>query len=167
VKLLERDGPLAALRRALADARRREGRVALVAGGAGLGKTSLVRAFLEGVDDRADGRDELRAQLQEHGARAGQVLGDERVEQSAGHPALHDDPAERRRRGQRVVVVDRVAVAGDLGEPGDVPGADRAGALRALPDLGAPVDQTVVVMRSSFPVVTRRCTPGGPRSSRR
>ncbi|GAA4677272.1 AAA family ATPase [Pseudonocardia yuanmonensis] len=44
-ELLERDAALAALRTALADAGRGEGRVVLVGGEAGIGKTSLVRAF--------------------------------------------------------------------------------------------------------------------------
>jgi DNA-binding CsgD family transcriptional regulator/tetratricopeptide (TPR) repeat protein len=52
MRLLERDGALVDLRRALADACRGEGRVALVGGGAGFGKTSLVRAFVEGLDGR-------------------------------------------------------------------------------------------------------------------
>ena len=47
--LLERDEALADLHAALGSARRGEGRVALVSGGAGLGKTSVVRAFLAGV----------------------------------------------------------------------------------------------------------------------
>lgn len=48
--LLEREAALADLTAALAAARRGEGRVALVSGGAGLGKTSVVRAFLAGLD---------------------------------------------------------------------------------------------------------------------
>ena len=48
--LLERAEALACLDVALAAARRGEGRVALVSGGAGMGKTSVVRAFLAGLD---------------------------------------------------------------------------------------------------------------------
>src|SRR6478752_6768943 len=48
--LLERDAPLDCLAAALASARAGAGRVALVSGGPGLGKTSLVRAFLDGLD---------------------------------------------------------------------------------------------------------------------
>ncbi|WP_343944829.1 AAA family ATPase, partial [Pseudonocardia zijingensis] len=48
--LLERDEALADLHAALGSARRGQGRVALVSGGAGLGKTSVVRAFLAGLD---------------------------------------------------------------------------------------------------------------------
>ena len=44
----------------------------------------------------------------------------ERVEQARGHAALDDDRAEPARRGELGVVVDRVAVAGDLGEERDV-----------------------------------------------
>lgn len=45
--MLERDVELAALRRALADTLGESGRVALVSGEAGIGKTTLVRAFAE------------------------------------------------------------------------------------------------------------------------
>ena len=48
--LLEREAALADLDVALAAARRGRGRVALVSGGAGMGKTSVVRAFLAGLD---------------------------------------------------------------------------------------------------------------------
>jgi DNA-binding CsgD family transcriptional regulator/tetratricopeptide (TPR) repeat protein len=48
--LLEREAALADLDVALAAARRGRGRVALVSGGAGMGKTALVRAFLAGLD---------------------------------------------------------------------------------------------------------------------
>ncbi|MCE0765413.1 AAA family ATPase [Pseudonocardia kujensis] len=48
--LLEREEALADLDGALAAAQRGRGRVAVVSGGAGLGKTSVVRAFLAGLD---------------------------------------------------------------------------------------------------------------------
>jgi predicted ATPase len=48
--LLEREEALADLDVALAAARSGRGRVALVSGGAGMGKTSVVRAFLAGLD---------------------------------------------------------------------------------------------------------------------
>ena len=48
--LLEREKALADLDVALAAARRGQGRVALVSGDAGMGKTSVVRAFLAGLD---------------------------------------------------------------------------------------------------------------------
>ena len=50
MELLERESPLDCLAAGLASARTGAGRVALVSGGAGLGKTSLVRAFLDGLD---------------------------------------------------------------------------------------------------------------------
>jgi DNA-binding CsgD family transcriptional regulator/tetratricopeptide (TPR) repeat protein/GTPase SAR1 family protein len=50
--LLEREEELATLFEALSDARLGQGRVMLVAGEAGAGKTSLVRAFCHGVGDR-------------------------------------------------------------------------------------------------------------------
>lgn len=49
--LLEREAALATLRTALADAQGGEGRVVLVAGEAGIGKTSLVRAFTAAAAD--------------------------------------------------------------------------------------------------------------------
>jgi len=51
--LLERDEQLATLFEALSDARLGHGRVVLVAGEAGAGKTSLARGFCEAVADRA------------------------------------------------------------------------------------------------------------------
>jgi hypothetical protein len=50
--LLERESELADLDAALAMARAGQGRVALVSGSAGMGKTSVVRAFLAGIDSR-------------------------------------------------------------------------------------------------------------------
>ena len=51
--LLERERFLETLREALASARRGDGRLALVSGEAGVGKTSLVRAFCASVRDDA------------------------------------------------------------------------------------------------------------------
>jgi DNA-binding CsgD family transcriptional regulator/tetratricopeptide (TPR) repeat protein len=53
VELLEREGELAAFEDALAHASRGEGRVLLVSGEAGIGKTSLVRRLSERIGDRA------------------------------------------------------------------------------------------------------------------
>jgi predicted ATPase len=52
MQLLERESALAELDAALGAARAGQGRVALVSGGAGMGKTSVVRAFLAGLDAR-------------------------------------------------------------------------------------------------------------------
>ena len=52
MRLLERESALADLDAALAMARAGQGRVALVSGSAGMGKTSVVRAFLAGLDTR-------------------------------------------------------------------------------------------------------------------
>ena len=46
---------------------------------------------------RADRRAEVPVDVQEHAARAREVLGDDRVEQPGRHAALHDDPAEAAR----------------------------------------------------------------------
>ena len=51
VELLERDLALATLANALASATRGEGRVVLVTGEPGIGKTWLVRQFLEDLND--------------------------------------------------------------------------------------------------------------------
>src|SRR3712207_1763039 len=61
--LLERDDASAVLDRALADALSGRGRVVLVAGEAGVGKTSLVRSFAEQIDRLGAGTD---AELAEH-----------------------------------------------------------------------------------------------------
>ena len=50
MRLLERESALADLGAALAAARAGRGRVALLSGGAGMGKTSVVRTFLAGLD---------------------------------------------------------------------------------------------------------------------
>ncbi|HVG66763.1 MAG TPA: AAA family ATPase, partial [Gaiellales bacterium] len=52
MQLLERESALADLDAALTSARAGRGRVALVSGGAGMGKTSVARAFLTGLDAR-------------------------------------------------------------------------------------------------------------------
>ncbi|SDL66998.1 helix-turn-helix transcriptional regulator [Aliiruegeria lutimaris] len=53
MELLERDEPLDRLRAALASAQARQGRVVAITGEAGLGKTTLVRAFLSGPEIRS------------------------------------------------------------------------------------------------------------------
>ena len=64
----------------------------------------LVVARLEHLDLGGDlvagphRRLEAPVDVQEHAARAGQVLGDDRVQQPGRDAALHDDPAEARRR---------------------------------------------------------------------
>ena len=54
--LLERDLQLATLQTYAADARRGDGRLVLVSGEAGIGKSSLVEAFVDGLEDNADTR---------------------------------------------------------------------------------------------------------------
>src|SRR6187397_2613833 len=51
MRLLERELQLGALREYAADARREDGRLVLVSGEAGIGKSSLVEAFVEGLID--------------------------------------------------------------------------------------------------------------------
>jgi PhnB protein len=70
--------------------------------------------------------------VQEDAARSRQVLGDDGVEQPRRDAALDDDPAEARRGSRLSVVVERVAVAGQLGEELDVTSAD-------LPRPGGPL----------------------------
>src|SRR5690606_12417000 len=65
---------------------------------------------------RPHGGEEAQVQLQEHGPRPGQVLGDDGVEDRAGDPALDDDLAEAAGGGGRLVVVERVAITADGGE---------------------------------------------------
>src|SRR5512143_747984 len=45
--LIERDEPLAALRRYLAEATKTDGQLVLIRGEAGIGKTAILRAFIE------------------------------------------------------------------------------------------------------------------------
>ena len=64
--------------------------------------------------------------IQKHRARPRQLLGHNGIQDGAGDPALDDDFPEPRRLGRRFVVVQRVAVAADLGEQGDVVVTDSA-----------------------------------------
>ena len=75
-----------------------------------------------GGDDVAGpgGCTEVPVDVEEHAAGTGQVLGDQRVEEAGGHAALDDDPTEAARRGECLVVVQRVAVTGHRREPSDV-----------------------------------------------
>jgi hypothetical protein len=107
----------------------------------GQGRDRLVGSG--GRDRRAGGdhvarpyrREEAPRHLEEDAARTGQLLRDECVEQARGDAALDDAGTEPARGGEVVVVVDRVAVAGDLGEEHDVallhrPGPRGSGADR-------------------------------------
>ena len=77
----------------------------------------------------------LQSVVQEDRAGAGEVLGDDGVQQAGGDAALDDDPAEARSRGDGLVVVERVAVAGQLGEELDVPRRDAARAAGGVADV--------------------------------
>ena len=95
----------------------------------------LVLAQLEHLDlgrdlvAGADRRAEAPVDVEEDAARPGQVLGDDGVQQPGRHAALHDDAAEAERAAGVLVVVQRVAVAGQLGEQLDV-ARRRSAALR-------------------------------------
>jgi hypothetical protein len=82
----------------------------------------------------SDGREEPPPHFQEDAPGAGQILGDNRVQKSARHAALHDDPAEAARSGDRLVVVERVPVARDLGEELDAACGDHARPARRVAD---------------------------------
>ena len=73
--------------------------------------------------------------LEEDAAGSGQLLRHECVEEAGGDATLHDDSAEPRPGGELGVVVDRVAVAGDLREELDVARRDGTGAGRRGPDV--------------------------------
>src|SRR5689334_19207054 len=79
----------------------------------------LVRArggHLDLAGDHVAGTDrgrELPCDLEEDRARAGKILGDNRVQDGARDPALDDDLAEARGAGCGLVVVERIAVARD------------------------------------------------------
>ena len=68
----------------------------------------------------------------------GEVLGHDRVEQAGGDAALDDDAAEPRPAATALVVVQRVPVAGDLGEQLDVAPGDGAGPPGGVADVHAP-----------------------------
>ena len=58
--------------------------------------------------------------MEEHAPGPGEVLGDDGVEEPGSDPALDDDAAEAGGAGGLLVVVERVAVAGQLREELDV-----------------------------------------------
>jgi hypothetical protein len=109
-EVLEREGPLAVLRDALSAAVAGHGSVALVTGEAGIGKTSLVRAFAAGAPDairvRHDrvrggaGRAVAPGHLVGGGGRQQLALA-RRVQDAAVAVAAHDEPVERLARAER------------------------------------------------------------------
>jgi hypothetical protein len=56
----------------------------------------------------------------ENCARAWEILGDHRIQQTRSDTTLHDQAAEGRSGGERSVVVEGISVAGHLGEHRDV-----------------------------------------------
>ena len=78
---------------------------------------------------------EAPVDVQEHASRPGQVLGHDRVQQSRGHAALDDQPAEARPGSCLLVVVERIPVTGQLGEELDVPFRHPAAAAGDVADL--------------------------------
>src|SRR5262245_62275072 len=97
------------------------------------GGHGLVLAQADDLDLRGDlvagldRRQEAPVGVEEYRAGAGQVLGDDCVEQPGRHTSLYDHAPEPGRGRRLLVVVQRVAVAGELGEQFDVPHADGAG----------------------------------------
>jgi hypothetical protein len=90
-----------------------DGHAVGVGDGRAQARDRLVLADLEHLDlggdlvPGSDGREEPSPpHLQEDAPGAGQILGDDRVQKSARHPALHDDAAEAARSGDRLVVVE-------------------------------------------------------------
>src|SRR4029450_12717168 len=60
------------------------------------------------------GGEEAPVGVEEHGAGAGEILGDDSIEQSRGHTPLYDHAPEAGRGRDLLVVVQRVAVAREL-----------------------------------------------------
>jgi hypothetical protein len=87
----------------------------------------------------ANRRPETPIHVQEHRSRTGQILCDHGVQDGARHPSLYDDLAELRGAGDLLVVVKRVVVAADPGEPDDVVGTDLPAPPGPLPDPGGAV----------------------------
>ena len=128
----------------------------------------LVGPHLEHLDvgrdlvARPDRRAEGLVDVEEDAPRPRQVLGDDCVQQSGRHAALDDDAAEPAPSRARLVVVERVTVAGQLGEELDVPLAHDPGPPSALSNLD--VHQGSVCSartgRAGFPVLVLHGTPG-------
>jgi hypothetical protein len=73
--------------------------------------------------------------MEEDAAGSGQILGDDGVQETSRDAALDDDPAEPRARRRVVVVVKRVAVAGELRDELDVAYRDAPRPRRLVTDL--------------------------------
>jgi hypothetical protein len=90
----------------------------------------LVVAHVDDLDlsgDRVAGSHrgaEVPGDVQEHGAGPGKVLGHDRVQNRGRDSALHDDLAEPRGASGLLVIVQRVAVPADCGEPLDIGRSD-------------------------------------------
>src|SRR5262245_2061274 len=80
------------------------------------------------------GGEEAPVGVKEDRAGAGELLGDDRVEESGGHASLYDHAAEPGRGRDLLVVVQRVAVARELGEQLDVPHRDGTGPAGGIAD---------------------------------
>jgi hypothetical protein len=99
---------------------------------------TVLSGLLDSLDGRgddvagSDGREEPHVQLEEDAARTGELFGHHRVQQRRRDTALDDETTERCPGGETFVVVDRVAVAGDLGEQLDVASADLTRPARGL-----------------------------------
>jgi hypothetical protein len=102
----------------------------------------LVRPHLDRLDCRGDRvarahrRGEAPVDVQEDAPRARQILGHDRVQETGGDAALHDQTAETAPGGGRLVVVERVAVARELGEELDVAARDLPRARGGVADAG-------------------------------
>ena len=110
----------------------------------------LVLAQLEHLDlggdlvARPHRRAEAPIDVQEDAPRPREVLGDHRVEQAGGDAALDDQAAEARARRGLLVVVQRVAVAGQRGEQLDVARLHEPAAAGGVADFHAPRVSAVV-----------------------
>src|SRR5439155_1821042 len=71
------------------------------------------------------------------------VPGHDRVQYRARHPALHHDAAEAGGARDRLVVVERIAIAADLGEELDVARRDEPGPPGALSDAWTAAGPTI------------------------
>ena len=81
---------------------------------------------------------EAPVDVEEHAARPGEVLGDERVQQARRDASLHDETAKAALGRERFVVVKWVAIAGHLREQFDVAGGHQTRAASGLTDLQHP-----------------------------
>src|SRR5678816_1879926 len=92
--------------------------------------TDFARNGVTGTHRRAKGP----VDLEKHRAGPRQIFGHNGVENRARHTSLHHNAAKARRAGRFFIIVERIAIAADLGKELDITSRDESGTTRSLTD---------------------------------